>query len=482
MLKHFWRLAIAFSLLLSACAAPPAYTSALPTATSGPLIVAAPPNATPTPTPFQPAGFLDEPYTPTLAALLPTATALPTLTPVPQLTPTATIDFLSTPIAMPELGADDSINFALLGSDSRGNSKYFRTDTIVIAAVWPKRGQVSMISIPRDLWVNIPAVGMNRINTAYEFGEMYGYPGGGAQSLKDTLLYNLGIRIDHIAIVDFNGFRRIVDTLGGIDVPVYCAYTDWRLKSPDLNPEYESNWALYTAGPGLVHMDGDLALWYARSRKKSNDFDRGRRQQEVLRAIYGQALKADLFRSLPQLYADLSENVKTDLTLPDLLALAPLSLHLRNADIRSYYLTAPLVQSWITPGGAYVLLPNTEAISAMLQTALQPAERAPEAQTLVIEVQNGSPYDGWDALAAERLNYAGYATTFAPAEHREHATSLLYDLTPEQDLTRRNALLALLGLSPAQVVSAPGWNYPANYVLIVGRDYQPCFDPKTIAP
>lgn len=480
MRKHPWQIVIVLSLILGACAAPPA-VPALPTATPGPVVVSAPPNATPTPTPFQPVAFIIAQESPTSAPLLPTATPQPTFTPIPLVTPTATIDFLSTPVAMPELGVDEAITFALLGSDSRG-SKYFRTDTVVIAAVWPKRGQASLISIPRDLWVNIPVVGMNRVNTAYEFGELYGYPGGGAQSLKDTLLYNLGIRVDHIAMVDFNGFRRVVDTLGGIEVPVYCAYTDWRLKSPDLNPEYESNWALYTAGPGLIRMDGDLALWYARSRKKSNDFDRGRRQQEVLRAMYGQSIKADLIRNLPQLYTDLNETVKTDLSLNDLLALAPMSLHLKNADIRSYYLTAPLVQSWVTPGGAYVLLPNTDAISIMMQSALQPAERAPEEEALIIEVQNGSRYDGWDALAAERLNYAGYATTFAPADNRDHATSLLYDLTPGQDPQRRASLLALMGLTEASIVSAPGWEYPANFVLVVGSDYQPCFDPKKINP
>lgn len=475
-----WQIAIVLCLILSACAAPPA-TPALPVASPNPVIISAPLHATPTPTPFQPVAFIVARESPTPAPPLPTATPQPTFTPMPQVTPTMAIDFLSTPVAMPELGVNESITFALLGSDSRGG-KYFRTDTIVIAAVWPKRGQVSLISIPRDLWVNIPVVGMNRVNTAYEFGEMYGYPGGGAQSLKDTFLYNLGIRVDHIAMVDFNGFRRVVDTLGGMDVPVYCAYTDWRLKSPELNPEYESSWALYTTGPGLIRMDGDLALWYARSRKKSSDFDRGRRQQEVLRAMYGQALKADLLRNLPQLYTELKETVTTDLTLNDLLALAPMSLHLKNADIRSYYLAAPLVQSWVTPGGAHVLLPNTNAISVMLQSALQPAERAPQEEALVIEVQNGSRYAGWDALAAERLNYAGYATTFAPADHSDHTTSLLYDFTPEQDPQRRASLLALLGLSESSVVSAPGWDYPANFVLVVGSDYQPCFDPKKLSP
>jgi len=243
MIKHTWMTVILWTLVLSACTAPLAEWGAVPSTTTalpGPVLVTVPPNATPTPTPFQPVPIVIVQETSTVAPPLPTSTPEPTAT-EPVITPTATIDFQLTPVSLPEMSDNESINFALLGSDSRG-SKYFRTDTIVIAAVWPKLGQVSMISIPRDLWVNIPAVGMNRVNTAYEFGELYSYPGGGTQSLKDTILYNLGIRIDHIAMVDFNGFRRIVDTLGGIDVPVYCPYTDWQLISPDLNPEYESNW------------------------------------------------------------------------------------------------------------------------------------------------------------------------------------------------------------------------------------------------
>ena len=109
--------------------------------------------------------------------------------------------------------------------------------------------------------------------------------------LEDT--FHVGIRIDHTAMVEFDGFRRIVDTLGGIEVPVACAYTDWRLIEPTLDIYDENNWWLYTVGPGQVHMDGDLALWYARSRSKSSDFDRGRRQQEVLRYIFQKALQTD---------------------------------------------------------------------------------------------------------------------------------------------------------------------------------------------
>jgi hypothetical protein len=229
-------------------------------------------------------------------------------------------------------------------------------------------------------------------------------------------------------------------------------------------------------------MDGDLALWYARSRKRSNDFDRGRRQQEVIRSLYGQALRTDSIARIPQLYTDLSSSFTTDLGLKDILGLSPLALHLTNADIRSYYIAGDLVTSWITPGGAYVLLPNTELIQQMLNQALSPSATQQEREKISVEIQNGSPTDGWDALAAERLNYAGYQTSLQPADHRGHATSLLYDLTPDQDRTRTNSLLAVLGLPESALVSAPSTNSKSSYAFIVGADYQSCFNPAGLTP
>ena len=440
------------------------------------------PQATATPTPFQPSGPVSvalptQVALPTLPPLALTATPLPTAS--PEAAPQPTPQVLTTP--QPLIDAPETVTFLLLGSDTRGGTS-FRTDTILVAIVRPQDGQVSLISIPRDLWVNIPTVGMQRINTAYQYGEYSGYAGGGAGLLKDTILYNLGLQIDHTAMVDFNGFRQVVNTLGGVDVPISCPYTDWRLLDPSYDPENEDNWFLYTAGPGLLHMDGDLALWYARSRKHSNDFDRGRRQQEVIRAIYAQALRTDSLARLPQLYTDLSSAFTTDLGLADILKLSPLALHLTNADIRSYYIAGDLVTSWITPGGAYVLLPNSEAIQAMLAQAVSASPLRQARTALSVEIQNGSPYDGWETLAGERLNYAGLETSFKPADNRSHSATLLYDLTAEQDRNRSASLLAVLGLSESALVSAPSANSKTPYVLIVGADYQACFDPASLTP
>ncbi|NCP86240.1 hypothetical protein GW781_08485 [bacterium] len=467
MFKCF-RLLLLFFLLTSCAPVAP------PVAYAPYYIVTAAPDASATPTPFQP-------LSPGISSPIPvfTATLTPvpfSATPAPSPTPEAT-QFATLP-PPPTLENAAVISILLLGSDLRSGAS-FRTDTIVVALVRPNEGQVSLISIPRDLWVEIPGIGPQRINTAYQSGEIYGYPGGGPGLLKDTLLNNLGIQIDHTALVDFDGFRKIINTLGGVDVPIACPYTDWHLIAPDLNAEDENNWALYTAGPGVLHMDGDLTLWYARSRKKSNDFDRGRRQQEVLRSLYGQFLRTQSLPRLPQLYADLNASVRTDFGLDDILAFAPLTLNLTNADIRSYYIAGEMVTPWTTPGGAAVLLPNPEAIQAMLAQAISPSPLQTERQMLKVEIQNGSANDGWDALAAERLNYAGYATSLFHADHRQHNVTLLYDLTADQDALRAASLLAVLGLEPAALVKVPG-DGTLSYVLLLGNDYQPCFIPQNL--
>lgn len=479
-------LLVAFA--LSACGAPSA-----PTPAPYPFVlITVPPNPSPTPTPFQPS--LNTPTAISLVVSLPTET--PSLTPTPPPEPTATVDItvlfptvaapppaesaVVDPVALPPLTDNETINFLLIGSDKRAGSSY-RTDTLVIAVLWPKQGQVSLISIPRDLWLYIPTVGMNRVNTAYQSGELNGYPGGGPALLKDAILYNLGIRIDHTAMVEFDGFRRIVDTLGGIEVPVACAYTDWRLIDPSYDPHNENNWRLYSVGPGQIHMDGDLALWYARARSKSNDFDRGRRQQEVLRSIFTRALQTDTFSKIPQLYNDLSSTVVTDLTLSDLLRLAPYAPNLTNADIRGYYIRPPYVAGWTTPGGASVQLPISELLTPMLIEATTFSPRAVEREVIKIEVQNGSPFDTWDILAASRLNYAGYQTVISLADHFDYTYSVLVDFTPAQDPNQQQAIISTLNLYSANIISLPDPNSPVQYRVILGYDYEPCFQPQDLS-
>lgn len=471
-------------MLLAGCA-----TRALPMgqSTSSYALVTVAPNASPTPTPFQPVAWTQ---TPSLLSQLAADSATSTITPpVPTQTDLPTLDpnfLINTVAPLPTLDSQvlnngqDTVNFLLIGSDRRSQTGSTRTDTMVVAILRPNEGQVSLISIPRDLWVSIPGYENNRINTAYQLGKSTGYPGGGAGLLKDTIQYNLGIRIDHTAMVDFNGFSKIVNTLGGVDVPVVCPYTDWRLIDPSYNPEIEANWYLHTVEPGVIHMDGDLALWYARSRQKSSDFDRGRRQQEVLRALFVQALQTGTLTRIPELYNDLKDSVETDLGLGDLLQLSVYAPKMSNADIRSFYIRPPIVNSWITSGGAYVLSPDQELLQQMLAEALSPSAKTVERQAIVIDVMNGTNIPGYETLAATRLNYAGYETHIIPSERQDYAYSVLIDRTAVQDRNFSDPILNVMGLLPGSLISSPDPNNTASYLLILGYDYQPCFSPEKL--
>ena len=173
------------------------------------------------------------------------------------------------PVPLLDSSAYDLANYLLLGSDTSNPQNNGRTDAIMVVSVNRTAGTVALLSIPRDLYLYIPDWGMGRINTAYAHGEAV-EAGRGPQLLIDTIRYNLGLTIDHYARVDFIGFKRIVDGVGGVELPVDCAIQDWRLIEPDMDPTIEENWAIFTLPIGMQHVDGDLALWYVRSRRTSS--------------------------------------------------------------------------------------------------------------------------------------------------------------------------------------------------------------------
>jgi LCP family protein required for cell wall assembly len=337
-----------------------------------------------------------------------------------------------------------------------------------------------MISIPRDLYVYIPGYTMQRVNTAYLFGDYLSYPGGGIALLKDTILYNFGITIHHYALIEMQGFENLVDTLGGVDIHVACPYTDWRLKSPELYQYDENNWHLYTVSPGVVHANGEFALWYARSRKRSSDFDRSRRQQEVLRAIFRKILSLDLIPRIPALYSDLTSMVQTDLGVGDLISLAPLAFRIDLSRVRSRFIGTDQVRAWRTPTGGAVQLPRPGAIEALLQDALYFEDEDFLSQSYVasVEVINASSYADWATLAAERLIYAGFDVDVSSDSASPSASSQLidYGLGTGDDLQR---LLTIMNLTSSSTITQPDLNSAYTYRLFVGNDFSPCFNPTT---
>ncbi|MGH2625263.1 MAG: LCP family protein [Anaerolineales bacterium] len=383
------------------------------------------------------------------------------------------------PPAEPYAFDDDVMNILLLGSDRRGGSGASRTDVILLLSLHPSRSGAALVSIPRDLYVYLPGYTMGRVNTAWVFGDQLRYPGGGQAMLADTLLYNLGVRVDHYALVDMEGFRQIIDSVGGVDVPVACPYTDWRLKRPDLNQNDPDNWALYTVTAGEQHMDGYSALWYARSRSRSSDFDRSRRQHEVLRSFYRKSLGLGWLLHLPDVWASLNRLVTTDMGLGDLLLLAPQAARIDLGNLRSRFINRQQVTGWRTPSGAAVLLPRPNEVRALLDDAFnfEAVDPTQPRTTTTVEVIGHPDHADWAGLAAERLVYAGFSAYPAEPEGDAPRNSILVE-AHTGDPALRERLRAALGLGAASLVLQPEPSAPFPYRLVLGDDYRPCFDPS----
>lgn len=327
-----------------------------------PRLVIAPPNATTTPTPFQPLApsptFIPTDYLNPLNSTGPTLEVLGTSETFPMTWEGYPGPTIYPPIAIPPpMGIweqpANQINILFMGSDQRPNDGGFRTDVLILATLNPDLGTVSLTSFPRDLYVYIPGWTMERINTAHARG--------GFQLTELTFEYNFGVRPDYWVLINFNGFSTMIDALGGIDVQVGLTLSDHRDKM-----------GTYTVSAGLVHMDGETALWYVRSRGTSSDFDRTRRQQEVLQGIFFKTISLDGVTRAPQLYQQYIESVVTNLTLDAILPLLPLATQLGNASGFSRYAVGPnQVTPWVNPfSGAQVLLPIQNQVRSIMSQAL----------------------------------------------------------------------------------------------------------------
>jgi LCP family protein required for cell wall assembly len=248
------------------------------------------------------------------------------------------------------------VNIMVLGSDYRESSGY-RTDVMMLVSVNTIKQTVSVVSFPRDLYVPIPGWVTQRLNTAM--------PHGGFQMLADTLDSNFGIRPDYYIMTDFNGFKSIVDGLGGVQV-----YAGSRLVDRCDLPIGEGG--MCTIEPGLMNMDGDTALWYVRSRHSSSDLDRLRREQEVMTGIFTKLMSAGAAANLPSLYNRYKGAVRTSLTVQAMTPLLPtaLAVFADRKQIHRYTMTVKEAKPYVTSTGAQVLLPDYDAISALLDEAI----------------------------------------------------------------------------------------------------------------
>jgi hypothetical protein len=261
-----------------------------------------------------------------------------------------------------------------------------------------------------------------------------------------------------------------VDTMGGVDIPVHCRLSDY-WPYPDENGEYP----ILTMEPGVHHMDGETALWYARSRKTTSVFSRERRQQQVLQALWHKAREAGMLSRVPALWKQGRDMVETDLTLADVLDLARIALTLEDENVRFYNIGADVITPWTTPYGGAVFLPRWEGIQPVVAEAMAPI---PEARLgriyMPVEVWNGTSNQDWDWLAADRLVRVGFPAVVGEPDRQDYAETQLIVFSECTKGTGGGYLRQMFDISDGQVIHEPGGSSTLGFRLIVGADYQTC--------
>jgi LCP family protein required for cell wall assembly len=407
--------------------------------------------------------------TPSPPPLIPTEqdfTILPTPEPVntlpPGVPPRATL--------FPQHNTYELINFLLLGSDRRDAARAYRTDVIIIASVNWRTQTVNLLSIPRDLYVYIPGWGMERINSAELFQTQLEYTGHRLGLLAETIEYNLGIRIDHLARIDFDNFENLIDVLGGVDIPVDCPVRGFQPGA-----EGSGEWIPFTLEPGLRRMTGAEALWYVRQRTESSDFDRNRRQQILLRSIWHRAVQTDLVANLPALWNQLIEMIETDVTLDQALGYIPIVVNLNSAKIESHYLGLDEVDLWRTPSGANVLVLDQQPFEATIVKFLTPpVENQLVQEGATVTVLNGSSLAQADHLAAAQLQWAGVVAVPGGTSPVQSAETVLYDHTGRIKGSSLSIIQETLGIPAANVSIVQDASRTSDFAVVLGEDYEPC--------
>jgi LCP family protein required for cell wall assembly len=332
------------------------------------------------------------------------------------------------------------LNILLIGADQRPKDNTFNTDTMIVVSIDPDSKQVAMFQLPRDV-VDVPLPPGSAQNT---FGPVYRgkinslwtaatlrpdlFPGNtavrGYNALKATLGYLYGIPIDYYVEVNFDGFKQVIDTLGGVTINVQMPVTD------DYYPGDDGRLHRVYIPTGIQHMTGAQALVYARSRHGSNDFDRGQRQQRVLLSLREQANVGQLISHFSDLVKALRSAVHTDIPISQLQKLLPLVATVDTTNIRSYVFAPPLYGTEVAHGDprGYIIEPAIQKIRIAVANAFKVDPKIEALRQKVAEengvawVLNGSNNPTSASDLAAYLEYMG-VTASAPNQAPTNAGS-----------------------------------------------------------
>lgn len=388
---------------------------------------------------------------PTTEQIAPTAdTSGGALAVAPTMTPTGPTPTPDPLAAAPIWRDPRRINILLLGIDERSavqqDEPAFRTDTIIIISIDPVGKTAGMLSVPRDLWVTIPGYTQDRINNANYFGDINNYPGGGGPALAAvTIRENLGVSIDYYVRVNFEVFITTVNTLapGGVQVCPPEAIDD-----PTYPDEAFGTISVHFDA-GCQRLDAVRLLQYARTRKTENgDFDRALRQQEVLQSFRDEVISVggltNAVLQAPTLFGQLGDNIKTNLSLEQILSLARLAGEIPRENIRADVIDFRHASPGSTPDGTkQILIPRQQDMVPLIDYVLYGIGEPPASA-------NGTAANG--AAAVEELSIAELRTR----AEAENATIVVFNggnipglaATTREWLVGRGVLVAEIGNLP----------------------------------
>ncbi|MDX1520143.1 MAG: LCP family protein [Anaerolineae bacterium] len=414
----------------------------------------------------------------------------------------------ATGVLLPDYEDKQRVNILLLGIDKRPDELYSRTDTMILVTVDPNTRTAGMLSVPRDLWVSVPGFGEDRVNKAYFLGDQFAYPGGGPALAMKTIQYNLGVPVHFYAQIDFQGFRDIVDTLGGIEIEVPQTIDD------PLYPDNNYGYDPFYIEAGTHTLNGYDSLRYARTRATPGaDFSRAKRQQQVLLAVRDKALRIGIVPKIPELWNTMSDTVETDLQLVDILELAQLADEIQGEDIQSEVIDFNYTVDYIVPDtGAQVLLPLREKIGVLIEEMFpeteplegtqpaqqdvvvvpeetaeaqaraaqieQEAQRQQEIKTFLsqenasVVVQNGTSRSGLDTQTALYLRQQGFnIAQFGAADSSSYENTVLVVYDDSKSYTLE-VLKTLFVIEEQNIRSSPNLKSDVDFRIIIGNDFE----------
>lgn len=372
------------------------------------------------------------------------------------------------------------VTLLLMGLDYRDWSSkkdYSRSDTMILLTLDPLTRTAGMLSIPRDMWAPIPGFEHGKINTAYFLGEAYKLPGGGPGLAVKTVEEFLGVPINYYAQVDFNAFVRFIDEIGGVKINVPQKITVDLLGSGSETKK--------TLKPGTQVLPGEWALAYARNRSTGEgDFDRARRQQQVILAIRDRILSFDMLPILiskaPTLFKELSDGIDTNLKLNEVLQLALLAQEVEDDDIQKGIIGKEQVLFGRSPDNLSILIPLPDKIQIVrdqvfaTSSGLSPEtpgddQQKMQAENATLTIKNGTQYSDLDSNTAVFLQSLGVNVHSANEIDETYWSTTIIDHTGNPYLVKY--LVDLMRISERNIHSDFNPSSQVDVEIIIGNDW-----------